>query len=84
MCSLHAVAKPCCRIQRCAAPATCLCGTARPALDLRVMLTQDPPSWHPASEEVKAAAIKSKELCAAKGTDLARIAIKQFPVTFET
>jgi hypothetical protein len=39
---------------------------------------QDPPSWHPASDEVKAAAIKAKELCASKGTDLARIAIKHW------
>lgn len=43
------------------------------------LLTQrDPPSWHPASEEVKAAAVKSKNLCAEKGTDLATIAIKHF------
>lgn len=43
------------------------------------LLTQkDPPSWHPASDEVKVAAVKAKELCALKGTDLARIAIKHW------
>lgn len=42
------------------------------------MHAQDPPSWHPASDEVKAAAVKAKELCASKGTDLARIAIKHW------
>lgn len=39
---------------------------------------QDPPSWHPAAPEVKAAAIQSKEFCAENGTDLARIAINHF------
>lgn len=43
-----------------------------------LLLAQDPPSWHPAAPEVKAAAIQSKELCAENGTDLARIAIKHF------
>lgn len=44
----------------------------------RVLSLQDPPSWHPASPEVKAAAQKSREICAAHGTDLARISIKFF------
>lgn len=46
------------------------------------LLTQkDPPSWHPAAPEVKAAAVRSKKLCADNGTDLARIAIKHFVET---
>lgn len=43
------------------------------------LLTQkDPPSWHPASAEVKEAATKSRQICSSKGTDLARLAIKFF------
>eukprot|EP00208_Stichococcus_sp_RCC1054_P002897 CAMPEP_0206140554 /NCGR_PEP_ID=MMETSP1473-20131121/9751_1 /ASSEMBLY_ACC=CAM_ASM_001109 /TAXON_ID=1461547 /ORGANISM="Stichococcus sp, Strain RCC1054" /LENGTH=330 /DNA_ID=CAMNT_0053534731 /DNA_START=120 /DNA_END=1112 /DNA_ORIENTATION=+ len=43
-----------------------------------LLTSRDPPSWHPAAPEVKEAAVKSKNMCKEKGTDLARIAIKHF------
>ena len=39
---------------------------------------QAPPSWHPASPEVKEAADKARAICAEKGTDLATISLKRF------
>jgi L-galactose dehydrogenase len=43
------------------------------------LLTQKaPPSWHPASKEALEAAQKCRDICAAKGTDLATLAIKFF------
>ena len=44
----------------------------------KVYVSQEPPSWHPASPEVKQAAIDCRKICADAGTDLARIAIKFF------
>lgn len=45
------------------------------------LLTQSgPPAWHPADDEIKAACRKAAEVCAAKGADLARLAL-QFTVS---
>ncbi|KAK9819654.1 hypothetical protein WJX72_000807 [[Myrmecia] bisecta] len=43
------------------------------------LLTQKgPPAWHPAPKNMQAAARKAAALCEEKGTDLAKIAIKEF------
>ena len=39
---------------------------------------QGPPSWHPAPKEMQEAAKKAADHCTQQGTDLAKLAIKDF------
>uniref|UniRef100_A0A061RW14 L-galactose dehydrogenase n=1 Tax=Tetraselmis sp. GSL018 TaxID=582737 RepID=A0A061RW14_9CHLO len=46
-------------------------------LSMGLLTSQGPPPWHPAPEEVRSACKTASELCASRGTDIAKLAIKE-------
>lgn len=51
-------------------------------LAMRLLSMEGPPVWHPAPEALKAACAEAAKLCAARGSDLSRLAL-QFAVANE-
>lgn len=45
-------------------------------LSMGLLSTRGTPAWHPAGEKLKAACKRAAELCAARGTDIARLAVQ--------
>ena len=41
-----------------------------------LLTPQGPPSWHPAGEAIRSAALRVREMCAARGVSVARLALK--------